>query len=383
MLLETINLRLKERFAALLPEFYERRIIFWRDEVGEFADNVDELDLPDVKVIKLTGSNNFYVKKLLSNDDLTSNYLVYDPLSYEKEQDDWLLDVKLYSEEFRADLVSLQMEELSVDSSSAMMRKTMKLYAKFLDNKDRKAKLRRIGRTYQTPLQLHIDIMAVLCGLNGGSEQDVIIAVLRAYLKADLKKESNSALIAIERFGDINAFWSLIEKYTGYRHGNNQQLDEFAAHILITALSQTMTASILRGLEDRYISDSNKAYCYQLIHEWHNGDNSDELVEICRKVEYKLRLADRFGNDNIEINTLLKSDTLPIINDVILKRFFTEIGDNVIKVDDIIKTVENRRTAAWYTLTEDYFECLYYIAKMQEFRLAHIDGFHIVEPANI
>jgi uncharacterized protein (TIGR02687 family) len=376
MLSETIKQRLADRFAAPLPEFHKRRIVFWHDEDGEFTDSIDELDLPGVKIVKLTGRNNFAVKKLLSVDDLTSDYLIYDPLSYEKDHhDDWLLDIKLYSEEFRADLVSLQMEELCVEPSSAM-RKTMKLYAKFLDNKERRAKLRRIGRTYQTPLQLHIDIMAVLCGLNGGSAQDVIIAVLTA----GLEKESNDALMNIEKFGNIDAFWQLVQKYTGYVNAEDRPLSDLAAHILITAMSHTTPASALRGLE-RFISDSCKAYCYQLVHEWQRGDMSETLIEICRHVEHELRLADRF--DKTEINTLLRSDTFPAINESILKRFFTEIGENVIKVEDIIMAVENRRTATWYTLTEDYFESLYYIAKMQEFYLAHIDGFHIVEPVKI
>ncbi len=376
MLSETIKLRLAERFAAPLPEFHKRRIVFWHDEEGEFADAVDELDLPGVNIVKLTGTNNFAVKKLLSSDDLTGDYLIYDPLSYTKDQkDDWLLDIKLYSEEFRADLVSLQMEELLVEPSSAM-RKTMKLYAKFLGNKDRRAKLRRIGRTYQTPLQLHIDIMAVLCGLNGGSAQDVIIAVL----SAGLEKESNDALINIKKFGSIEAFWQLMQKYTGYVNAEYRPLPDLAAHILITALSQTMPISALRGLE-RFISDSCKAYCYQLVHEWQRSDSSGDLIEICRHVEHELRLSDRF--DKIDITLLLKSDTFPAINESILKRFFIEIGENVIKAEDIISAVENRRTAAWYALTADYFESLYYIARMQEFYLAHIDGFHIVEPAKI
>jgi len=96
MLSETIKLRLAERFAAPLSEFHKRRIVFWHDEDGEFADGVDELNLPGVSIVKLTGSNNFAVKKLLSADDLTGDYLVYDPLSYAKDQhDDWLLDIKL------------------------------------------------------------------------------------------------------------------------------------------------------------------------------------------------------------------------------------------------------------------------------------------------
>ena len=376
MLSETIKLRLKERFDAPLPEFYKRRIVFWHDEDGEFADAIDELDLSGVSVVKLTGTNNFAVKKLLSSDDLTGDYLIYDPLSYEKDQhDDWLLDIRLYSEEFRADLVSMQMEELLVEPSSAM-RKTMKLYAKFFNKIDRKEKLRRIGRTYQTPLQLHIDIMAVLCGINGGSAQDVIVAVL----SAGLEKECNDALINIDKFGNIEAFWQLVQKYTGYVNAEDRPLGELAAHILITALSQTVPTSALRGLE-RFISDPCKAYCYQLVHEWQRGDGSNGLIEICRYVEHELRLSDRF--DKTEINILLKSDVFPAINESILKRFFTEISENVIKVDDIIGAVENRRTAAWYALTEDYLESLYYIAKMQEFYLEHIDGFHIVEPAKV
>jgi len=374
---ETIKIRLAERFAAPLPEFHKRRIVFWHDEDGEFAEAVDELVPDGVRLVKLTGKNNFAVKKLLSADDLTDNFLIYDPLAYEKDgHDDWLLDIKLYSgEPFRADLVSLQMEELLVEPSSAM-RKTMKLYGKFLANKERRARLRKIGRTYQVPLQLHIDIMSVLSGLNVGSAQGMIIAVL----SAGLEKESNAAYANIEKLGNMEAFWKLIRDYTGYVNTDERPLIDLAAHILITALSQTMPVAALKGLE-RFVSDSCKVYCYQLIHEWQRCDKSGELLEICSRVERELCFADRFGN--IEIETLLKCDIFPAINESILKRFFLEISENVIKVDAIVKTVENRRTASWYNLTANYFESLYWIAKMQEFYLAHIEGFHIVEPTKV
>ena len=78
---ESIQFNLKERFAAPLPEFYKRRIIFWQDEDREFESTLDELDLPGVNIVKLTGMNNFAVKKLLLHDDLTGNYLIYNPFS--------------------------------------------------------------------------------------------------------------------------------------------------------------------------------------------------------------------------------------------------------------------------------------------------------------
>ena len=46
--------------------------------------------------------------------------------------------------------------------------------------------------TDQVPLQLHIDIMAVLCGLSGGSAQDVIIAVLTAGLETENNKDKHT-----------------------------------------------------------------------------------------------------------------------------------------------------------------------------------------------
>ena len=38
------------RFAAPLPEFYQRRIIFWYDEDKEFEDKMDEVVLENAKV---------------------------------------------------------------------------------------------------------------------------------------------------------------------------------------------------------------------------------------------------------------------------------------------------------------------------------------------
>lgn len=120
MSIESIQYALKERFAAPLPEFYQRRIIFWQDEEREFEAMVDELDLPGVEVVKLTGSNNFEVKKLLLHDDLTSNFLIYNPFSYENSKDNWLRDIELFSEEYRADYISMLMSELNVASGPAM-----------------------------------------------------------------------------------------------------------------------------------------------------------------------------------------------------------------------------------------------------------------------
>lgn len=366
---------LNEMFAAPLRDFYQRRIIFWHDEDREFEDMLDELVIPDVTIIKLTGTNNFAVKKLLLHDDRTGNYLIYDPFSYAQPQDNWLRDIERFSEEYRADYYSLLMSDLNIEKKP-VMRKTVRLYADFFKNKQRVEKFKKIGRVYETPLQLHIDVMAVLAGIPGGSAQDVMIAVL----SNGLAEKNNNVLNAIRQFGNIEAFWQLVRKYTGFIHSDEMPLAFLASHILVTALSQTMNPSVLKGLE-RFISESNKAYCYSIVHEWRNREDNSELFRLCRVVEEELKLPARFEKQEIE--TLLTGDIFPSIHETILKRFYSEVSEQIVKTDLMLRTADNRRTAGWSERYIHYYDCLYYIAKMQEFYQANAGGFHIVEPKNI
>ena len=366
---------LRERFAAPLPDFYKRRIIFWHDEDREFEAMLEEISVPNVTVIKLTGSNNFAVKKQLLHDDLDGNYLIYDPFAYAQPQDDWLRDIVHFCESYRADYYSILMNELHVDPKP-IMRKTVKLYADFFQSSERIASLKKIGHVYETPLQFHIDVMAVLAGLSGGTAQDVFIAVL----SENLKEEENTPLCAIKEYGSIDAFWQLVQKYTGFIHGEDFPLALLAPHVLLSAQTQTMNPDVMKGLE-RFLTESNKAYCYSIVHEWRSREDNDALFRLCRRVEKGLNLPERFEKQEIE--TLLTGDIFPCIHEVILKRFFSEISENVVKVDLILRTVENRRTSGWSDRYEHYYSCLYYIAKMQEFQRTNAGGFHIVEPKNV
>jgi hypothetical protein len=125
---ERIVQDLNRRFAAPLPEFYERRIIFWYDEDREFEEQIDDIQLDNVILLKATGSNSFEIKKRLALDDTRNNYLIYCPISYESLEDNWLLNIELFSgEPFRADLNTIWMDEMGLPSSQ-ILRKQVKNY---------------------------------------------------------------------------------------------------------------------------------------------------------------------------------------------------------------------------------------------------------------
>lgn len=370
-----IQQTLQDRFKLPLKENHKRRIIFWHDPDREFEQTIDELAIPNAKILKLTGSNNFYAKMLLSETDQESNYLVYNPISYSDIKDNWLLDIVCYSEEFRADMLSIRMSEYNMPNNPAM-RKALKLYNKFFENKERANKLSALHSDYSSVGQLHIDIIAVLSGTATNTPSGVI----RALLLNGLNYDENPAVISIKKFGNEDILWELINRYTGFEKNEGSKLENLAAHILLTALSVTMDKSVLAGLE-KLISEPHNALCYALVNEWMHSCFDDELYDIARTVEEKLNLAARF--DKLEVADLLNGECFPCINECIIRHFMTEISENIIKVEDIVRAINTRRTMKWYKRVRHYYDGLLQVANMQKFTGDHIAGFHIAEHSKL
>ncbi len=366
---------LNRRFEMPLPEFYKRRIIFWYDEDKEFEDRIDEIELANAKLVKLTGSNSFAVKKLLAEDDTASNYVVYRPFGYEKDDDNWLLNVELYSEDFRSDLLSLWMDEMHIPSTTTL-RNTVKGYRKYFNAKERRAKVTSLAekKAISTPSSLHLTVMAAICNCDATPE-----AVIRTVLSAGMDIETNSLYMDIVTYGAKEAFWAMVRQGTGYSE-TEADLMRLAAHILLTAASRTMANEYLAGL-DSFLSTPHQSYCYDFVSEWLHSADSMGLYEISRIVEDELRLPQRFSK--LAAEDIAATECFPCINECILRKLMEEIGDHLINVDAITSLVEKRRTMVWYDLTQHYYEGVLQIANMQAFYKEHADEFHTAESKNI
>lgn len=373
--IDSISRELNRRFAESLEEFYKRRIIFWYDEDREFEDKLDGLQLDDAKVVRLTGSNTFAVKKLLCADDLSSNYLVYSPLSFQKDDDNWLINVQLYSEEFRADLISIWIDEMGL-TSTPIIRKQVRNYRAFFDAKKHRTKVAAIKSNITTAPQMHLAVMATLCGNDDIRPNNIIRAVIRAGLDI----ETNDIYQSFVTYGADTAFWAMVSQATGYNEGDDSNLGRLAMHMLLTAATGTLHLDDLAGL-DAYISVPHQAYCYELVSDWMHGEDNRQLYEVARYVEDGARLYQRFSK--LPVEALVSTECFPCIDECILTSLMTEIRDHIIKVDVIKETVEKRRTMAWYEDVSCYYEGILQVANMQAFFLEHADGFHTVEPAKL
>lgn len=372
---EKIIQELRRRFAAPLPEFYQRRIIFWYDEERAFEDQIGDLSLDGVKLLVLTGNNTFAAKKLLCEDDTTSNYLVYDPRPYMKDDDNWLINVQLYSEEFRADLNSIWMDEMGLPAT-AVVRSQVKRYNKFFRLKKHREAVQKLKSDIATAAQMHLAVMAVLAGCSDRQPDQII----KAILCAGLDRDTNSIYQSFVTYGADKAFWVMVSQATGYQEGDDGHLGHLVTHILLTAATRTMHQDLLAGL-DGMISTPHQAYCYDFVSDWLHSDDKAQLYELARYAEAEARLSQRFAGLTVE--DLADTECFPCIDECILTALMKEIRNQIIPVDKIRYAAEKRRTTAWYGRVSCYYEGLVQVANMQAFYLEHSAGFHTVDPQTV
>lgn len=117
------------------------RIIFWYDGEKEFEDTLPSIQLEHVKIVRLDESSSLELKIDIEGGDPTHQYLLYAPFHEPPPEDDWLLDIRLYSSTFHADKASIILKELNLDHQS--IRPYLMERNTFFNNKDRFNRLKK------------------------------------------------------------------------------------------------------------------------------------------------------------------------------------------------------------------------------------------------
>lgn len=367
MAIEDIKNELEQRFAEPLDEFYKRRIIFWNDEDGEFKDEVSSLSLSNAKVLVLEEGSLFTSKKLLSSDDLTSNYLVYNSINVDPEHD-WFLDIKLYSDEYRADKTSRLMQEMQI-VNTVELRNAVKQFQGFFNAASRRKLVASFDGTIDKKSTLYMSILSAICGVKERNPEAIIKAVISA--GSDLENPIKMDLL---KYSSSDLFWSLVHSTTGFNA--SEKIDDLTNHVVLSAISRTMSSDVLSGLENKY-SDIHSGFCYDLIFNWIHGEDKNSFKSIADYVTRNLSLLDRFNQ--FEIKDLFETDVLPIIDEIILSNLMYSITNRTMDSDSIIRIVEKRRTSAWYEDYRYFYEGIYQVALMNQFYESHLNSFHHVE----
>src|SRR5688500_5137158 len=117
-----------------------QRIVFWNDPDREFQSMLPFLMLDGVTMLRLDEGGALEAKIRLEREEPDGKFLLYAPTEEPDYEDDWLLDIRLYSRSFRADRASILLQELGLVNQS--LRIHIAERRKFFDAKERLQKVK-------------------------------------------------------------------------------------------------------------------------------------------------------------------------------------------------------------------------------------------------
>lgn len=242
---------------ALETQFGSTQIVFWHDPDGEFANAVGGLDLGGVRLIRLDEVPALQVK-LNIEQEADARWLLYSPTPEPEPARDWLLDIRLRAKTFRADSISILLEDLGLASQT--LREHLKARAKFFRAKERTDRLKRLVAPLDTAKDLDRKMLAVLAR----ADQPEFFTILLRLFGGLVTDEGVDLDAQPKAWQDIAAndltpsFWDLAKQEMGYQEAE-PSLRDLLFKILVTDFCRSLQGDAPESLRHFMLPDRNLA----------------------------------------------------------------------------------------------------------------------------
>jgi uncharacterized protein (TIGR02687 family) len=246
------------QISALLANlFAESRLVFWNDADQEFSAELASLVPDGVALIMLEDEPKLQLKQRLELEDRVGKYLLYSPHPEPLPEDDWLLNIRLYSRIFRADAVSVQLDELGLLNQA--MREHLKRRSKFLRNKDRLEKLKRVTSPLDDETTLDRKMLAVITRADQPEPFAILYRLLSALVvdgnvQMEAQPKMLDEIIALELAAP---FWNMVTEQFGYQ-SEQPSLRDLIYHLLVTDFALLRQGSFPSALQPFVLLDKQK-----------------------------------------------------------------------------------------------------------------------------
>jgi uncharacterized protein (TIGR02687 family) len=142
--------------------FESRRVVFWHDPDGQYAADLDDLELPGVQTIRVA-NDEFGIKNRLLHDEPMNKFLVYRSGQVPAGIGNWLLDLELAYGVFTADRVVLIAQDLGLTTEG--VNEVVQAHERFFNATKRVQSLKARLSPEDDPTKLRAKMTAVLLGL--------------------------------------------------------------------------------------------------------------------------------------------------------------------------------------------------------------------------
>ncbi|MCP4747908.1 MAG: BREX-1 system phosphatase PglZ type A [Desulfobacteraceae bacterium] len=331
-----------------------KRIIFWYDGEKEFEDALPEIQLDDVKVVRLDETGAFELKIEIECGDPCQQYILYSPAHEPPPQDDWLFDIRLYSHTFHADKASIVLRELNLDNQS--IRAYLKKRGKFFNNKDRFNKLKKWVKPNDKEDDIDLKMLSVITR----SDQPELFSILMKLFESCCDGRSFDEAAASRYWRDVEklelaeAFWKFVSQTFGYAGDIKPGLKDFLLRIFATDFSNQLKADPPASLSHFVIqSPSHSMNATVFLSHWRSNINHFRQFNlISAHIADKLKIEDLLIS--FEVEELLDVMTFEAVERRIISNLRDQIisngGINFAGVQEAIKA---RLDGYWATVNLD------------------------------
>ena len=313
----------------------DRKIVFWYDPPANFKEDI-AIDKYECCKVLFCDRNEFAIKKTIEHDDTISDFLIYIPTEKPADNENWLLDILVYSEEYYADTVALTMRRMELTNTD--LRRVIEWHSKFFDAEVRTKKLSNYVTVNDEmkPTDLRMAMMCVLVKASSRSIESVLTELV-------FDDSDGNKYLELKKFGFEEYLWDEICKY--YNYEGDQKIETLIKRFMFTAL-----------LEQKAEFDALPSFYEQYCIEGPGKMDAKFFVD-------KIKSDKRYENLQLNISSDLKIEGLLVSRDItcmqtadifecidldIIKKISASLVNGSLDYSTFERVISDRLNSMWY-----------------------------------
>jgi uncharacterized protein (TIGR02687 family) len=330
------------------------RIVFWNDPDREFLNIVPFLMLKDVTTLRLDQMGVLEVKLRVEREDPAGKYLLYCPTEEPDYEQDWLLDIRLYSRSFRADRASIILTELGLANLS--LREHLAARRKFLDNKERLQKLKSLVVAGDTDGDLDRKMIAVTVRAEVPEWFTILQTVFHAFTQdrngKDIDLDDPSDVwVQVEKYDLDQSFWAMAKSLFGYSQ-ETPTLRNLLIRLLVTDYAHHLKGTLSPSLQPLVLPTSGTSNAVVCLAQWRDSSSrAASYDQLAAAVADQVKIDDHLCFQGIE--GLLDVMTFPHVEKAVLRSLRDRVASTAetINADDVREIATRRLAGHWSSPT--------------------------------
>lgn len=316
--------------SSVLPHLEQRfetqRLVFWHDADGEYAAEIDGLDLSGVTTVRVE-NNEYAVKNQVLHDEPSGKFLLYRGAPVPPGTGNWLLDLELAYGVFTADRIALVTQDLGLSGNGIV--EVVREHEKFFRAGKRVQSLKALLATDDDVDRLQAKMSAVVLG----QREHSMLELTRALLIENARGAHTKYAALVEQ-GLDDFHWAGVARIYGYE-ASEPSVDDFVLWMFRQAINEfaSDTPGALRNIQLDFASLRN------------DRRSADALATLARVAAESLGYASSI--EDAELPELVGNDLFEDVERKIISALAQAVVERTMSAREVSEIIRSRQISIW------------------------------------